>query len=194
MQRRLLPCFFPDGVEQPPKQLFPSMRRSNWNPYKWNPFGWGSGGFSSFQFCRNNNHCVIIFMLLLCRAVRQAEIPHNMWKTEQRSKCRWSDGEDIACFITLAQLPACNASAVSHVTILVSVLLAGADSHTHTHTHRQTHTAHKHIRWLWNPTSVQSLIILWVSNNPLLETAGITAAWQSVQTKTTLRVYSRRRL
>ena len=144
MQHRLLPCFFPDGVEQPPKQLFPSMRRSNWNPYKWNPFGWGSGGFSSFQFCRNNNHCVIIFMLLLCRAVRQAEIPHNMWKTEQRSRCRWSDGEDIACFITLAQLPACNASAVSHVTILVSVLLAGADSHTHTHTQTDTHCTQTH--------------------------------------------------
>lgn len=90
-----LPCFFPDGVEQPSESsfCFPSMRRSNWNPYKWNPFGWGSGGFSSFQFRRNNNHCVIIFMLLLCRAVRQAEIPHNMWRTEPWSRRRWSHGD-----------------------------------------------------------------------------------------------------
>lgn len=43
-----------------------------------------------------------------------------------------------------AQLPACNAAAESRVTILVSALLSGADSHTHTHCTHCTHCTQTH--------------------------------------------------
>lgn len=107
---------------------------------------------------------------------RRVEAADSEVGIRQWSRRWWGAGRDITCCCTWS-LPACSA-AMSHVTSPVLVFVP-----------TRLWQVQTHFGCFWYPTSVQSLITLWVSNKPLSKTTGLTAAWQSVQTNRALSLF-----